>query len=392
MRKYTIEEVKEYYSERGYDVLDDEYEDYSSKLHIKERKTGYLYVSTFAHFSNGELTSPFGYNNKEYQEYNIKLFLSNNFNDTKFISARKEKRQGKTRNIITLQCPCCDKNFEREWSHIYYSKCDSLMCPKCTNKAKTIKKRKQRDLDAISKIESYGYHFEGEKPKHIYGNELIEVVENKTGYKVMVNATKLKDKKKNIVFSEFTNRHNLLYNTNQYILNNDLDCKAIRIAEEKGRTPNDKSIIECRCSCGRLFYTDVYNLMENINRCEVCRNAISHDEFLVSQFLDDNNIKYKEQFRFNSCKYKKPLPFDFHLDDYDILIEIDGEQHFRPVRFGGMSQEEAEENFQKQKNKDSIKNDFCKKHNIPLLRISYEEINNEQYKDKILNFIKTVQD
>ena len=37
---------------------------------------------------------------------------------------------------------------------------------------------------------------------------------------------------------------------------------------------------------------------------------------------------------------------------------------------------------------DKIKNEYCKRKNIPLLRISYNDINNGDYKDKILQFIK----
>jgi AraC-like DNA-binding protein len=106
-------------------------------------------------------------------------------------------------------------------------------CPQTYYRAK--KKRAERDSDAIKKIESLGYHFE-EYPEHIFGNELVEVVQNKTGYKVMVTATQLERRKQNNIFSEDTNKHNLLYNINKYIENNDLDCEAIRIAEEKEKS------------------------------------------------------------------------------------------------------------------------------------------------------------
>ena len=71
-----------------------------------------------------------------------------------------------------------------------------------------------------------------------------------------------------------------------------------------------------------------------------------------------------------------PLPFDFHLTDYDILIEVDGEQHEKPIRFGGMSIEQANKNFIEQKRRDKIKDDYCLKNKIPLIRISYKDIDN----------------
>jgi very-short-patch-repair endonuclease len=38
-----------------------------------------------------------------------------------------------------------------------------------------------------------------------------------------------------------------------------------------------------------------------------------------------------------------------------LIIEYDGEQHFNPVRFGGISKEEAEEKLSRQMELDAIK-------------------------------------
>ena len=49
-------------------------------------------------------------------------------------------------------------------------------------------------------------------------------------------------------------------------------------------------------------------------------------------------------------------------------ITSDGEQHFKPMRiFGG------ENGFKETKKRDGIKDTYCKKNNIPLLRIPYWE-------------------
>lgn len=69
-----------------------------------------------------------------------------------------------------------------------------------------------------------------------------------------------------------------------------------------------------------------------------------------------------------------PLPFDFYLPSYNIVIELDGEQHFKPVRFGGISHKEAIEQFKIRKLHDKIKNQFCKNNNIRLVRIPYYNI------------------
>lgn len=65
------------------------------------------------------------------------------------------------------------------------------------------------------------------------------------------------------------------------------------------------------------------------------------------------------------------LPFDFYIPDYNTLIEFDGEQHFKPIKyFGGLSA------FKVRKRRDDIKTEYAKTHNMMLIRIPYYEFNN----------------
>jgi hypothetical protein len=108
----------------------------------------------------------------------------------------------------------------------------------------------------------------------------------------------------------------------------------------------------------------------------------------ISQVLTKHNIQYKPQHSFSDCKDKKALPFDFLLIEYNILIEYDGQQHYRPVNFGGISDEEALQNFLITTLHDNIKNEYCQINNIPLLRIPYWE--NKNIERIILDYIKCV--
>lgn len=74
--------------------------------------------------------------------------------------------------------------------------------------------------------------------------------------------------------------------------------------------------------------------------CPVCN--LSHGERQIRRWLCNNNISYILQKTFEDCKNKKQLPFDFYLPEYNICIEYDGEQHFRPVDFFG-----GQDEFQK---------------------------------------------
>ncbi len=103
-------------------------------------------------------------------------------------------------------------------------------------------------------------------------------------------------------------------------------------------------------------------------RCPSCKN--SHGEEIIKEYLIKNNIEFKQQFIIPECRHYKPLRFDFKINvkGKNMLIEFDGIQHFQPVKmFGG------EKQFLLNKKRDKIKNEFCKKHKINLLRISYKE-------------------
>ena len=94
----------------------------------------------------------------------------------------------------------------------------------------------------------------------------------------------------------------------------------------------------------------------------------------IAQYLFDRNIKYIQEYEFMDCKDIRPLPFDFYLPEQNKIIEYDGEGHYYPVPFNGISKQEAENCFNTTKAHDAIKNEYCLNHNIPLLRISYLDL------------------
>ena len=113
--------------------------------------------------------------------------------------------------------------------------------------------------------------------------------------------------------------------------------------------------------------------------CPKCNE--SHGEKQIGKWLEQNNITYEPQYVFEDCKDKKLLPFDFYLPDFNALIEYDGEQHFRPVNFGGSSDDVAMKRFEITQYHDFIKTKYCQDNNIQFLRIPYfknieEELNN----------------
>ena len=105
------------------------------------------------------------------------------------------------------------------------------------------------------------------------------------------------------------------------------------------------------------------------NGCPICKE--SQGEKKVRLYLECNNSIFDTQKFFNDCKNINPLPFDFYLPKYNLCVEYDGIQHFEKREFfGGIN------GFNKLIKNDQIKNSFCKKNNIDLLRIPYYDYNN----------------
>ena len=127
-------------------------------------------------------------------------------------------------------------------------------------------------------------------------------------------------------------------------------------------------IVRCR-KCGYVWTLNAQSLKVNGTRCRKCSYTYK-GEYRIIEILHNLSCDYIHQHKFVDCIDKKPLPFDFYLPDYNLCIEFDGEQHYKP-KFG------MDSFIQTQKH-DKIKNEYCKLHNIELLRIPYWEGSNSE--------------
>lgn len=128
---------------------------------------------------------------------------------------------------------------------------------------------------------------------------------------------------------------------------------------------NNKTKINIICPKHGIFNTKPNNHLMGYG-CPTCSS--SKGELVVLNYLSDNNILNIRQHVFYNCKDKRQLRFDFYLPKYNMCLEYDGEQHFKPLTFFG-----GETGLIDRKIKDKIKNEFCLKHNIKLIRIKYDD-------------------
>lgn len=166
-------------------------------------------------------------------------------------------------------------------------------------------------------------------------------------YKCSLIVNGLKHKKSNKEFIEEANKiHNCKYTYPDEYMHSQTKIKII-------------------CSIHGEFYQTPSSHLQG-NGCPSCKS--SKGEEIIRKILEDNNIKFTPQKKYDNCKNILPLPFDFHLTDYDILVEYDGIQHFKPIdAWDGL------EGLKMTKRNDRIKTNYCKKNNIKLFRIKYTD-------------------
>jgi hypothetical protein len=143
------------------------------------------------------------------------------------------------------------------------------------------------------------------------------------------------------------------------------------------RAPNkgDDTYWKCRCSCGKYVEVCACHLTrgETIS-CGCIRKSLG--ERLVSEYLTFHNIDFETEVKFADCVDKKALPFDFYIPHHNTLIEVQGEQHYKPIDFAGRGVEWAKEQLKNTQRRDKIKHDYCKAKGINLIYIPYWEYDN----------------
>ena len=161
--------------------------------------------------------------------------------------------------------------------------------------------------------------------------------------------------------------------TTEYFIN---ELKEInKNIEVLGEYINDRTKIKVRCKKDGHEWEVRPNSLLHGYGCPKCNE--SKGEKRVAKFLNDKNIEYISQYKFDECKSKYKLPFDFYIPSLNIAIEYDGEDHYRiNKRSKNDTYERAFNKFVGTKVRDTIKTIYCKENNIKLIRIPYWDFDN----------------
>lgn len=141
----------------------------------------------------------------------------------------------------------------------------------------------------------------------------------------------------------------------------------------------------CECECGNIITVNSVELKKGDTLSCGCLRS-SYGESLIKNILTNNQIDFKKEYSFEDLLSEKniPLRFDFAIfkdGKLSHLIEYDGEQHFSNKGDNKL----WSDSFEKRKERDKLKTEYCKKHNIPLIRIPYWEKENITLEKLMIN-------
>ena len=408
-------------------IYPDEYKNYKTKIDINCPEHGIFKQSPHDHltghgcFKCGKkiLSEKFSSNKKEFIKSASKTHNIGRYNYLKFIY-----KNSKTKGIIG--CNECGHIFEQTPSNHLRG----AGCPKCGGTIKSNKKEFIKKSESVHGKGRYNYskfEYENAHVKSIITCNVCNHTFKKSPNKHLQGqgcpkcSLKTRSIKRSLNKEEFIRISEKVHETGRYDYSN-FDYKGIHTKGEIKcneceyifeQSPNNHSRGNgCpKCSglykptteevierfeevheVGRYDYSDFkYKNMNNKGyiKCNVCNNKFlqypthhlegkgcpkcneSKGEKEISKILDNLNITYKSQKTFKDCKNVSPLRFDFFIPEYNLLIEYNGIQHYKPVEYWG-----GEETFKSRLKNDKIKENYCKNNNINLLIIPYTEFNN----------------
>lgn len=137
------------------------------------------------------------------------------------------------------------------------------------------------------------------------------------------------------------------------------------------------SVWKCLChKCGKICYVSQDCLHKGTQSCGC---LVSKGEEKIASIINNLNLDFTQQYSPADCinpETNRRFRFDFYITKYNLCIEYDGEQHFKDA--GGWFNNHSLEQIKKY---DKLKNEYCKLHNIALIRIPYYDFNkiNDKY-------------
>ena len=308
----------------------------------------------------------------------LKKFIQKRLNKFFWINFDEKWWQNNYKNITTrnlkLKCKKCKKEIFKSYQNII----DGSGCPDCARKIRNKNKKLNYEdfIERAKKIKYFDQYILPDKEwwQNNYTSQLktylnIYCKNCKTHFKKSVNEF-LKGSGCSCV-----GRKQKL--TQIEVIEN---LKNIFPYYDYSRVNYKNTMIKIEIICPKhgSFFKKYNDIISQKQGCPVCskEDQRSKGENKIKEILEKSNIKFYEQY--SIFKENKKLKCDFYLPDYNLVIEYDGEYHFKKIP-------KREDQFFKTKQRDFLKNKLCFIHKINLIRIPYWKYNNlEEYLVRIL--------
>lgn len=126
---------------------------------------------------------------------------------------------------------------------------------------------------------------------------------------------------------------------------------------------NNHENISWKCKDGHLFYKPADSIRNQKQWCPECSVWRSQKELadIIEEIFKSIVVKNCKNFDWLKIARRR-MEIDIYVPAIKVAIEYDGEQHFRPVCFGGRSMEDAITDLKKVKKRDLTKNRLIKSH------------------------------
>ena len=152
-----------------------------------------------------------------------------------------------------------------------------------------------------------------------------------------------------------------------------------------------RAMWNCLCKCGNKYIASGKLLREGkVTSCGCRRQSLGEEK--IEKLLLENNINYAKEYLVNVRKeliyqhHKARFDFAIFDDNNNLLyfIEYDGLQHFEEnIRENGLGWN-SRESYEKIHERDILKDNWCKEHNIPLIRIPFTILSELTINDLLL--------
>lgn len=250
---------------------------------------------------------------------------------------------------VIVTCPIHGDFFQSPKSHL-----NGHGCPVCGN---SVKKTTEEFIEHASKI--HGDKYDYSKTKYITCKEKLRIICSEHGEFWQLPNNHLKGQGcprcRNNRLSQ------LFSKTNEDFIKEAHQIHGDRYDYSKVNYNNSKKKVIIICSNhGEFLQTPD----DHLNGCGCPRCSESKLEREVANFLIEKNIKFERQKTFPWLGKQR---LDFYLSDYNIAIECQGEQHFKPVDFAGKGVEWASKQFNECIERDRLKKERCESNDVRLI-------------------------